>query len=106
VWTNYIKNKSVDTYVLKYKGELAGYFERIFDKSRNEFEIAYFGILNEYRNKKYGGYLLSKAIEISLKKDVNRVWVHTCSLDHKNAIKNYLARGMKIYKEEKIKVSA
>ena len=106
VWTNYIKNKNVDTYVLKDNNELAGYFERIFDKSRNEFEIAYFGILNEYRNKKYGGYLLTKALEISLKKDVNRVWVHTCSLDHKNAIQNYLARGMKIYKEEKIKVSA
>ena len=31
---------------------------------------------------------------------VNRVWVHTCSLDHKNALKNYLARGMKIFKSE------
>ena len=31
-----------------------------------------------------------------------KVWVHTCSLDHKNALANYLARGMKIYKSEKI----
>jgi hypothetical protein len=29
-----------------------------------------------------------------------RVWVHTCSLDHKNALKNYLARGMKNFKSE------
>ena len=41
-----------------------------------------------------------------LKKDINRVWVHTCTLDHKNALKNYLARGMKIFKEEKINISA
>jgi hypothetical protein len=29
-----------------------------------------------------------------------RVWVHTCSLDHKNALLNYLSRGMKIFKSE------
>ena len=56
--------------------------------------------------KNYGGYLLSNAIKISFKKEINRVWVHTCTLDHKNALKNYLARGMKIFKEEKINISA
>ena len=28
--------------------------------------------------------------------------MHTCSLDHKNALNNYIARGMKIYKKETI----
>ena len=52
-----------------------------------------------------GGYLLSAAIKKSFeKKDIKRVWVHTCTLDHKNAIKNYIARGMKIYKKETIKI--
>ena len=41
---------------------------------------------------------------LSKKKNIKRVWVHTCTLDHKNALKNYLARGMKIYKKETIKV--
>ena len=31
-----------------------------------------------------------------------RVWVHTCSLDHKNALNNYIARGMKIFKTETV----
>ena len=35
-----------------------------------------------------------------------RVWVHTCSLDHKNALKNYLARGMKVYNIEKVSVKS
>ena len=30
----------------------------------------------------------------------SRIWVHTCTLDHENALKNYLARGMKIFKSE------
>ena len=40
------------------------------------------------------------AIKKSFLMNSSRVWVHTCSLDHKNALKNYLARGMKIFKSE------
>jgi len=106
MWVNYVSDKSVNTFVLMYNKNLAGYFERIYNKQSNEFEIAYFGILHEYRNKKFGAYLLSKAIELSFKDGAKRVWVHTCTFDHKNAIKNYLSRGMKIFKEEKIKIPA
>ena len=65
MWVNYVSDKSVNTFVLMYNKNLAGYFERIYNKQSNEFEIAYFGILHEYRNKKFGAYLLSKAIELS-----------------------------------------
>ena len=65
-----------------------------------EAEIAYFGILEEYFGKGLGGYLLSEAIKISFKLGGVRVWVHTCSLDHKNALLNYQSRGMKIFKSE------
>ena len=50
--------------------------------------------------KKLGGYLLSEAIKSSFNMGSERVWVHTCSLDHKNALKNYLARGMTNFKSE------
>ena len=106
MWVNYVSDKSVNTFVLMHNKNLAGYFERIYNKQSNEFEIAYFGILHEYRNKKFGAYLLSKAIELSFRDGAKRVWVHTCTFDHKNAIKNYLSRGMKIFKEEKIKIPA
>ena len=103
-WIDYVSNEKVKTYVLKYKGDLAGFFELIFHSEENEVEIAYFGILEEYQNKKLGSYLLSQAIQKSFKRDINRVWVHTCSLDHKNALNNYIARGMKIFKTETIKI--
>ena len=74
--------------------------ELIFHPEKNETEIAYFGILEEYQNKKLGSYLLSAAIKNSFKEKPKRVWVHTCSLDHKNALKNYISRGMKIFKTE------
>ena len=99
-WIEYVSNPNLFTFVLKNNEEIAGFFEFIYHKNRSETEIAYFGLLKEYFGKKLGGYMLSEAIKKSFSYNVNRVWVHTCSLDHKNAIKNYLSRGMKIYNTE------
>ena len=85
---------------LKIKMKLLGYFELLFNKDTKEVEIVYFGILEEYFGKKLGGYLLSEAIKFSFIMGCKRVWVHTCSLDHKNALHNYTSRGMKIFKSE------
>ena len=107
-WIDYVSNKNIKTYVFKFKNNLAGFFELIFHFEKQEVEIAYFGLLEEFQNKKLGSYLLSQAIQKSfnesLNKSINRVWVHTCSLDHKNALSNYIARGMKIFKTETIKI--
>ena len=103
-WIEYTSDKKVKTYVLKRYGDLAGYFELIFHKDKNEVEIAYLGLLEEYLNKKLGSYLLSSAIKNSFLCNPQRVWVHTCSLDHKNALINYTARGMKIFKKETITI--
>jgi ribosomal protein S18 acetylase RimI-like enzyme len=102
-WINYVSNKNVRSYVFKFKDDLVGFFEIIIHPEKNEIEIAYFGILEEYQNKKLGSYLLSEAIKKSFDNKVNRVWVHTCSLDHKNALNNYISRGMKVYKTEILK---
>ena len=103
-WIDYVSNKDVKTYIFKHKNDLVGFFELIFHIQDNEVEIAYFGLLKEYQNKKLGSYLLSEAIKKSFTNNINRVWVHTCSLDHKNALNNYIDRGMKIFKTEKIYV--
>ena len=79
-----------------------GFYEQIFNKEKSDYEIAYFGILEEYIGKKFGGYLLSEAIKNAFKLNTKRVWLHTCSLDHKHALKNYLSRGMKIFKSENL----
>ena len=98
-----LKKKGENLYFKK-KEDLAGYFELILHEDKNEVEIAYLGLLKEYHNQKLGSYLLSAAIKISFVDKPNRVWVHTCSLDHKNALNNYLSRGMKIFKKETITI--
>ena len=101
-WIDYVSDTKIKTYVLKDEKDLVGYFELILHPDKNEVEIAYLGLLEEYHNKKLGSYLLSIAIKNAFLNNPKRVWVHTCSLDHKNALKNYIARGMKIFKTETI----
>tara|TARA_Y100001970_G_C14078762_1_gene773500 strand:+ start:48 stop:551 length:504 start_codon:yes stop_codon:yes gene_type:complete len=103
-WIKYLSNEKVKTYVLKYKNDLVGFFELIIHRDNLEVEIAYFGLLEEYQNKKLGSYLLSEAIKKSFEFNIKRIWLHTCSLDHKNALNNYISRGMKIFKTEKINI--
>ena len=103
-WIDYVSNENVKTYILKYKEDLVGFFELIHHQERKEVEIAYLGILEEYHNRKLGSYLLSEAIKESFNNKIDRVWVHTCTLDHKNALNNYMMRGMKIFKTEIINI--
>ena len=102
-WLKYISNENLRTYIFKMENDLVGYFELIFNNY--DCEIAYFGILEEFIGKGYGGFLLSEALKIGFKR-ANRIWVHTCSLDHPNAIENYKSRGMKIFKTEILKRTA
>ena len=101
-WIDYISNEKLSTYVLRNENDIAGYFELIFHEDEKETEIAYFGILEEYFGKKLGGYLLSYAIKKSFSIGATSVWLQNCNLDHENALKNYLNRGMKIFKTETI----
>ena len=101
-WIEYVSNKNVKTYIFKKKKDLVGFFELLEHTEKKEIEIAYFGLLEEYHNKKLGSYLLSMAIKKSFENKIDRVWLHTCSLDHKNALSNYISRGMKIFKTESV----
>ena len=101
-WVDYVSSKKVKTFIFKHKEDLVGFFELISHIKNNETEIAYFGLLEEFQNKKLGSYLLSEAIKISFSENIHRVWLHTCSLDHKNALNNYISRGMQIFKTETV----
>ncbi len=64
-------------------------------------EIVYFGLLPEFIGQGLGGALLSAAVGRAWEvRDTKRVWVHTCSQDHENALSNYLARGFELFRTE------
>ena len=101
-WHNYVDNINLETGVMKLNEELIGFYEQEFHKSKDEIELIQMGILKENQGKKFGSFLLEYIIHKAFVKNVERVWVHTCSLDHKYALDNYLSKGFKSFKEETI----
>ena len=93
--------QQVQTFAAYSDDQIAGYYELRQD-DKGGVEIAYFGLLPEFIGRGLGGALLTSAIEQAWKMApvLERVWVHTCNRDHPQALANYQARGMSIYKIE------
>jgi len=75
-------------------GVPAGYFE--LEQQSTSVELAYFGLTSHFIGQGLGGWLLTEALQRAWSVPaVERVWLHTCSLDGPNAVANYEARGLK-----------
>ena len=101
-WLKYATNKNLETYVLKKNEEVIGFYEQEYHPASNEVELINMGILKDFRGLKLGSALLNHAIANASRKSPSRMWVHTCSLDHKHALSNYKSKGFKVFKEEEI----
>jgi GNAT superfamily N-acetyltransferase len=104
-WTDeeiaaYLSRPEISLWLMTCDQAPAGYFElrRCEDGST---EIAYFGLLPEFIGRGLGKHLLTCAAEQAWADGANRVWLHTCTLDDKAAMPNYLKRGLRPYKTEK-----
>ncbi len=56
-------------------------------------ELAYVGLVPELTGQGHGRWLMANALARAWTKQVSRVWVHTCSLDHHSALGFYRASG-------------
>jgi len=97
-WQKYLESEDVETWVGYLKGTPFGYFE-LQRQSDGDVEISFFGIQVTFIGQGLGGYLLSETIRQAWQMGANRVWLHTCTLDHPTAISNYVKRGFTAYKE-------
>lgn len=69
-----------------------GMLELDFRES-GQCELAYFGLVPELAGRGHGRWLMAQALAMAWTRDVARVWVHTCSLDHPAALGFYRAQG-------------
>lgn len=96
-WSDYAESVTLQTFVAYYDGSPAGYFE-LSKSSENEIELIAFGLAPQFIGRGLGGPFLTEAIDKAWELKPSRVWLHTCELDHPNALSNYQARGFSIYK--------
>lgn len=97
-WRDYL-NGPIQTWIAYQGATPIGYFELELQADDN-VEIAYFGLIPEFIGKGHGKALLQDAITKAWELGGTRVWLHTCSLDHPQALCNYLTRGFKVFMEE------
>lgn len=94
-WLRYL-NGPVETWVAYVRGAPAGYFE-LEQQEQGSTELAFFGLMPAFVGKGMGSHLLTDAIARAWDAGAKRVWVHTCDLDHPQALRNYQARGLRIF---------
>lgn len=90
----------------KKKAQLAGWYELRRVAEDNSVEVAYFGIVAAEFGHGFGKHLLSSAVRDAWALGPRRVWLHTCTLDHPNALPNYIARGFTPYRTETYEVDS
>jgi GNAT superfamily N-acetyltransferase len=93
-----IHDEKVEIYVLWVNGVPSGFCELDYRKS-NEVEIAYFGIMPEFRGRGLGPRFLQWNLHKAWSHNPSRVWLHTCELDDKAAMPMYLRAGFAQYDE-------
>lgn len=60
--------------------------------------IAFLGLVPELAGKGHGDWLFAQVLTLAWRKDVERVHVNTCTLDHPAALPAYLKAGFRAYK--------
>ena len=98
-WMTWLDRPELETWVAMVGGNPAGYFE-LERQPGDSVEIAYFGLLPQFVGRGLGGMLLTAAARRGWEMGARRVWVHTCSHDHPNALAAYQARGFGVFLTE------
>lgn len=110
-WTDaeiaaHLGDPAIHLYVARRRGRLAGWYELRQVPDDDSVEIAYFGIVGAEFGRGFGKHLLSHAVRDAWALGPSRVWLHTCTLDHPNALPNYIARGFAPYRTEQYQVDS
>ena len=95
----HLASPDVSLWLMTWLAAPAGYFElkRYDDDS---VEVAYFGLLPENIGRGWGKHLLVEAVRAAWALHPQRVWLHTCTLDHPAALPNYMQRGFRQVRQE------
>lgn len=84
------------TFALTRSGADAGLLELDL-RAPEGAELAYFGIFDQLIGRGAGGWLMQAAIAEVARRDMARLFVHTCNFDHPGALGFYRAHGFVPY---------
>ena len=92
----------MEMHVLQVDGARAGFAE-LDRRHPNEIELVQFGLTSPFIGRGLGKWFLEWTIDKAWSYRPERLWLHTCTLDHPAALPNYLKRGFALYRQETIR---
>ncbi len=96
-WEAYAHHANLSTYLATVDQAPVGYCEYQTQEG-GDVQLKYFGLLPEHLGRGLGGAFLSEVIKQAWQlPNIKRLWLHTCTHDHPNALGNYLKRGFEVY---------
>jgi GNAT superfamily N-acetyltransferase len=96
-WESWLAEPERQYRLIEYRGDVAGAAD-VEPRQGGDVEITTFGLLPEFVGKGLGGYALTLVVaDAWTLPGARRVWLHTSTLDHPNALPNYLRRGFRSF---------
>ena len=91
-----LRNPGVEVYTFTVEGRGEGLLELDFRESGN-CELSFYGLTEAVQGRGAGRWLMNRAIARAWAEPIGRFWVHTCTLDHPDALAFYLRSGFRAY---------
>ena len=92
-----IRDPRVELFEVAAVEAVVGMLELDF-REPGQCELAFIGLVPELAGKGHGRWLLAEAVRHAWREGIERVHVHTCSLDHPAALSAYRRAGFTPYK--------
>lgn len=92
-----LEDPRVEAYALQEHGCDIGLVELDF-REAGQCELAYFGLVAQAIGKGAGRFAMNRVIERAFSEPIERLRVHTCTLDHPGAAGFYLRSGFRPYR--------
>ena len=91
-----IGHPQVHAHALVKDGRDIGILELDF-REEGQCELSFFGVVPDAVGSGTGRFLMNQALEKAWSQPITRLWVHTCSFDHPNALGFYQRSGFRPY---------
>src|SRR5216683_3124965 len=93
-----LHDKGTEVYALNFEGCAEGLVE--LHHEGDTCELVFFGVTEKVRKARAGKWLMAHAIDIAWSKPIRRFWLHTCTLDHPNALPFYMRSGFTPFRRQ------
>ena len=91
-----LSDPAVEVYALTLEDHDEGLLELDF-REAGSCEVAFFGLSDTLQGRGAGRWLMNRAVECAWSRPIGRLWVHTCTLDHPDALEFYVRSGFHAY---------